>query len=81
MPGNHADFQGSSRMKRCVNSAKEADQHAGPSREDFVDFPLRPSNEHFLILHISLFRGAAEAALDCAQLSHPPTHWHAETCH
>jgi hypothetical protein len=39
-----------------------------------IDLPLRASNEHFLILYLSL-RGVAEAALHCAHRATTASSW------
>ena len=35
-------------------------------------------SSHSIFLHL---RGTVCLVSSCAQLSHPPTHWYAETCH
>ena len=33
------------------------------------------------LLFFMVFQGVGWLIPDCTQPSHPPTHWHAETCH
>src|SRR4026207_116327 len=56
------------KMGLRIRLTRAVEDHSGPPTKVFSIFPT------------SLKRGVAKAALYCARLFHPPTHWYAGTC-